>query len=43
MQKSPSKPVDLRDGTVIGRHGVYLLMEVRDERGRKALRYIRPS
>ena len=24
------------------RHGVYLLVEVRDERGRKSLRYIRP-
>jgi hypothetical protein len=31
-----------RHTQVVGRHGVYLLVEVRDERGRKALRYIRP-
>ena len=42
VQKSTASPCDLRDCAVVGRHGFSQIIEVRDERGRKSLRYIRP-
>ena len=41
MRKSPSRPVDLRDGKPIGRHGSLTIVEVRDVRGRRSIRYVR--
>lgn len=38
-----SVPSKAGGGHVIGRHGSRLLMEVRDARGRKALRYVKEA
>jgi hypothetical protein len=43
MRKSPSRPVDLRDGIPVGRHGSFQILEIRDERGRKSLRYVKDA
>jgi hypothetical protein len=45
VPRKPPKPsaiaVSLRDSSrPLGRHGSMLILEVRDERGRKALRYV---
>lgn len=39
--RRPPPPKPASEPRSIGRHGAFLIVEIRDERGRKALRYVR--
>lgn len=42
-KRSPNKPRPARAAKILATHGSLTIVEVRDERGRRALRYVRDN